>query len=235
VVGQLEEPAQARVQDTRLTAHVARHVQVRTPDVADQQRVAAEHEPRLLVAAPPVGDEVRVVCRRMAGRRDRPHERVAELDDAVVRERDMLELHLRRLGEIRGRARALDQRGEPRHVVRLHVRLEDRGDRRPDRSRGRYVVVDEIGMRIDDRELPVCGAAEQVARTRAGVVQELAQQHLLLLSARHFDRQPCAPPLRIADVEPARLQAAASEQAHRVVGVHAVRAPAVRHDLPPPR
>ena len=48
IVGQLEQPAQARVQQPRLPARVAGDVQVGAADVADQQRVAAEHEPRLL-------------------------------------------------------------------------------------------------------------------------------------------------------------------------------------------
>ncbi len=70
IIGQLEEPAQARVQQPRLAVRVACDVQVGASDVADQQRVSAEHEPRLL-AAPPVGDRVGVMGGRMAGRRDR--------------------------------------------------------------------------------------------------------------------------------------------------------------------
>ena len=68
-------------------------------------------------------------------------------------------------------------------------------------------------MRVDDRELAVRRAAEQVAGTGAGVVQERSQQHRGLLSARDLDRQARAPPLREADVQPARLQARAREAA----------------------
>jgi hypothetical protein len=56
----------------------------------------------------------------------------------------------------------------------LHVRLEDRHDRRAQRGRGGEVVVDEVGVRIDDRELGVRAATEQVAGTRGCVVQKRA-------------------------------------------------------------
>ena len=67
MVGQLEQPPQTRVQQPRLPARVAGDVQVGPADVADQQRVAAEHEPRLLAAAPPVGDRVGVMGGRVPG------------------------------------------------------------------------------------------------------------------------------------------------------------------------
>ena len=98
VVGQLEQPPQTRVQQARLAARVAGDVQVGPADVADQQRVAAEHEPRLLGAAAPVGDHVGVMGGRVPRRRDRGHERVAELDHLAVGERDVLELDARTRG-----------------------------------------------------------------------------------------------------------------------------------------
>jgi hypothetical protein len=45
----------------------------------------------------------------------------------------------------------------------LHVCLEDRDDRRAQRGRGGEVVVDKLGVRVDDRELGVRAATEQVA------------------------------------------------------------------------
>jgi hypothetical protein len=84
----------------------------------------------------------------------------------------VLELDLRSLREVRGRAGALDQGRQPGHVIGLHVRLEDRGDRRADRPRRRDVLVDQIDVRVDDGQLAVRRAAEQVAGARAGVVQK---------------------------------------------------------------
>ena len=57
-------------------------------------------------------------------------------------------------------------------VVGLHVSLEDGDDRRADRGRRGDVVVDEVGVRLDDCKPAVRGTAEQVAGTGAGVVQE---------------------------------------------------------------
>ncbi len=59
-------------------------VQVGASDVADQQRVAAEQQPRLLGAAAPVGNRVRMVGRRVTGRRDCGDDRVPEFDDIAV-------------------------------------------------------------------------------------------------------------------------------------------------------
>jgi hypothetical protein len=55
-----------------------------------------------------------------------------------------------------------------------HVCFEDRHDRRVQCGRGGEVVVDELGVRVDDRELGVRAATEQVAGTRSCVVQKRA-------------------------------------------------------------
>src|SRR5581483_7681200 len=52
-----------------------------------------------------------------------------------------------------------------------------------------------------------------------------------LLSTCDLDRQPSPLPLRIANVQPPRLQTATAQQAHRVVGIDAVGATAVGDDL----
>ena len=62
----------------------------------------------------------------------------------------MLERDARSSRQVGGRAGPLDQRGQPRDVVGLHVRLEHGDDRRPDRGRGGDVVLDEVGVRVDD-------------------------------------------------------------------------------------
>jgi hypothetical protein len=56
----------------------------------------------------------------------------------------------------------------------LHVRLEDGDDRRSQRGRRSQVVVDEVDVWVGDGQLAVRTAAEQVAGTGAGVVQERA-------------------------------------------------------------
>ena len=85
-------------------------MQVRTADIADQQRVAAEHEPRLLAATPPIGDRVRMMRGRVPRRRDRLDERVAELDHLAVPERLVLERDASTRWQVRGRSGPLDER-----------------------------------------------------------------------------------------------------------------------------
>jgi hypothetical protein len=155
-----------------LTARIVGDVQVGAPHVADQERVTAEDEPRLVGPAPAIGDRVSVVGGRVAGGGDRRHERVAELDGLSICERDVLELDAGTGRQIWGRAGAVDQRGQSRDVVCLHVRLEDGDDRCTQRGRCRKVVLDEVGVRVYDREFAVRSAAKQVAGAGAGIVQE---------------------------------------------------------------
>jgi hypothetical protein len=49
-------------------------------------------------------------------------------------------------------------------MVRLHVRLEDRHDRRAHGGGDVEIVVDELDVRIDNRQPSLRGAAEEVAR-----------------------------------------------------------------------
>src|SRR3954469_9231808 len=99
-------------------------MEVGTPDVADQQRVATEQEPRLVGPTPPVRDRIGVMGRRMSRCGDRPYDRVPELDDLAVDEPDMLEVDARVDWQISGRAGARDEGGQTRDVIGLHVRLE---------------------------------------------------------------------------------------------------------------
>jgi hypothetical protein len=61
-----------------------RRVQVGSADVADQERVAAEDEPRLLCPTPPISDGVCVMGGRVSRCRQRGHERVPELEQIAV-------------------------------------------------------------------------------------------------------------------------------------------------------
>ena len=167
VIGQREQPLGHRaVQRARhvLDGVLAVRVQVGAAGVADQQRVAGEHQPRL-VAARAIGHHVGVMRERVAGRGDGLHLGVAERDDLAVGERDVVELDARALGQVRGRAGARDELGQPGDVVGLHVRLEHRDDRHALALGERDVVVDEVGVRVDDRELRR-GSCSRTGRTR---------------------------------------------------------------------
>jgi hypothetical protein len=83
-------------------------------------------------------------------------------------------------------------------VVGLHVRLEHRRDLRPLRLGAGDVVVDEVDVRIDDGELALALAPEQIGSARCVVVEELAEVHgaslrsltLDKVSIDHLNRQP---------------------------------------------
>jgi hypothetical protein len=159
-----------------LDAERATGVQVGAPDVADEQRVAGQHEPGL-VAAAVVGDDVGVMRRRVPGRGHREHLGIAEADDIAVGERMVVEGDSGCVGEVGRRARARDELGQPRDVVGVHVGLEDRDDRHALGLRLRDVAVDEVDVRIGHGEGAVGLAAEQVGRARGLVVEELAEVH----------------------------------------------------------
>ena len=130
------------------------------------------------VAAAPVGDDVGEVGGRVPGRRERAHDGVAELDRSRRRRSATWSNSTpgaRR--EVGDRAGRLDERGQPGDVVGLHVRLEDRHDRRADPLGLAEVVVDELDVRVDDREPRRELAAEQVARAGGRLVEERAQDH----------------------------------------------------------
>jgi hypothetical protein len=124
VVGQLEQAAQACVKKPCLAVRIAGDVQVGSPDIADQQRVATEDDPRLLVAAPEVGHDVGVVRRRMSRRRHRGHDGVAELDPIAVAECLVLERDVGALREVGRRLRPGDELGKAGDMVGLDMGLE---------------------------------------------------------------------------------------------------------------
>ena len=102
----------------------------------------------------------------VSGRGERADRRVAQLDDLAVAERDVLERDARPLGQVRRGSGALDELRQAGHVVGLHVRLEHGHDRDALRLGQRDVAVDEVDVRIDDREARLALAPEQVGRAR---------------------------------------------------------------------
>ena len=145
-------------------------VEVGAAGVADQQRVAREHEPRL-VATRPVGDEVGVMRQCMTGSGDRLDLGVPEYDHLAVSERVMREVDPGTLGQVRGRVRSRDELGEAGDVIGLEVRLEHGDDRHALALRLLDVGIDQVDVGIDYGEALLGLAAQQVGGT-GGVVDE---------------------------------------------------------------
>ena len=152
-------------------------MQIRPPDIADEQRIAREDQPRLGVPAARVGDDVGVVRRRMPGRPERTYARVSERDLRAVLEFLVVELDRGPRRQVCRRTRRFDQRRQPRDVVRLNVRLQHSNDRRSGPLRLIEIGIDERFVRIDHRELPLAQAAEEIRRARRVRVQKRTQDH----------------------------------------------------------
>ena len=114
----------------------------------------------------------------VARRRDRLELGVAELDDLAVGERVMLELDARARGQVGGRAGALDERGSPETWSACTCVSKHGDDRDALRLGERDVVVDQVDVRIDDRELAAALAAEQVGGAGRLVVEQLSEEHV---------------------------------------------------------
>ena len=89
MVRQREQPLGQRAVERarhRLDRVIAVGVQIGPAGVADQQRVAGEHEPRL-VRSPVIGHEIRVMGERVPRSGDRLQLRVAQRHDLSVGQR----------------------------------------------------------------------------------------------------------------------------------------------------
>ena len=151
-------------------------VEVGAPDVADEQRVPGEHEPRVVYPSV-VRNQIRVVRGGVTGRGDRLDLGVAELQRLAVGERMVVELDPRAGRQVGGRTSPLDQLRQSRDVIGLQVRLEDGDDLRPLRLSAGDVLVDEVDVRIDDGERALGLAAEQIRGAGCLVVEELSEIH----------------------------------------------------------
>jgi len=172
VIRQLEQASERGVQNSCLTERIAGGVEIGSADVTDEERVPGEDQPRLVGAATKICQREGTVRRRMSGCGERGDDRVPEFDALTVLERLVWERNTAPGREVRRRVGLRHERRETRHVIRLDVRLEDGHDRRADR-RGRVDVrIDEVGVGVDNRELRMRRATDEVARARAGVVQE---------------------------------------------------------------
>ena len=114
----------------------------------------------------------------VSGGGDRLDLRVAELDHLAVRERTVLEGDSGTLRQVRGRAGTPHELRQPGHVVGLDVRIEHGDDRHALGAGQPDVLVNEVDVRVGDRELAVRLAAEQIRGARALVVQQLPEVHV---------------------------------------------------------
>ena len=172
-VRKLEQPAQRVKEPFRALLRADR--EVRAGGVADEERVAREHEPRL-VGARAIDDGEARVLGPVPGRVDRAQDDLAELQLHTV---------LERVVWILGRSRAVDrdrdavlerQPAVARQVVGVRVRLDRPHDlhvapgRRFQHRFDRVRWIDDCG---DARVL----VADQIRRTAEVVVQKLLEQH----------------------------------------------------------
>ena len=102
---------------------------------------------------------------------------VAEPNHLAVGERMMIKLNTRSGRQIRRGARAPDQLAHPGDVVGLHVRVEHRHDRRALRLGQPDVCIDQVDVRLDDRQLRIGLAPKHVRGARRLVVKQLPEEH----------------------------------------------------------
>jgi hypothetical protein len=120
VIRQREQPAQRGVE---LPARFG-SAEVGAADVADEERVAAEHQPRF-GGAGAVGDQQRDAFRRVPRGVQRAHDHVAERDLAAVVERRERERHLGRAVKIERRTAASGELTLTGAVVGANVGRDD--------------------------------------------------------------------------------------------------------------
>jgi hypothetical protein len=95
-----------------------------------------------------------------------------ELDDIAVCERNVSELDARIPRQVPGGTGPLDKLRQAGDVISLHVRLEHRHDRRADPPPRVDVRLDQLDVRVEDSELALRGATEQIARAGRLLEQE---------------------------------------------------------------
>ena len=142
-------------------------------DVADEERVARDHEPGL-VAPARVCDEVGGVLRAMPGRRERGHRDVADRDLVAVAERLVREVDAGRRRHVDRGAGCLREPPLAGDVVGMVVRLEDVRDREAVLL-GQAKIVLDVPFRVDDGGLAAVG--DDVGGAAQIVVQHLSEEH----------------------------------------------------------
>ena len=183
--GQVEQRAAQGAEDPAGALGLL-HREVGPGDVADEQRVAAEHGPRR-VSPLGVGQGEGGVLGAMAGRVQGAHAQRAERELPAVVERLVRVVGLRGAVDVDGRAGRGGQAAVPGHVVGVVVGLEDVLDAHAHVARQLEVLVD-LEARIDHGRHAGVLVADQVGRAAEIVVGDLAEDH-----ARSFGGgPPCA-------------------------------------------
>ena len=151
--------------------------QIGPGDVADEERVAAQHRPGL-VAAGGVAQQERGVLGPMAGGMDRLDRRsLAERQRPAVDERLVRVLGRRQLVDVDRRPGCPRQSPVPGDVVGVVVGLEHVLDPHPVQARQAQVGVD-VPLRVDYRGDARGRIADQVGGAAEVLVDYLAEEHL---------------------------------------------------------
>ena len=151
-------------------------------DVADEQRVAAEHRPGGAVAAG-VAEQEGGVLGPVAGGVDRLDRHLAEVEDPAVGERLVRVLGGGQLVDVDGGAGRPRQAAVAGDVVGVVVGLEDVLDPHPVQPRQPPVGVD-VPLRVDHRRVARVAVGDEVGRAAEVLVDDLTEKH------------PVVPPLR---------------------------------------
>ena len=149
--------------------------EIGTGNVADEQRVAGQHSPRLGTARG-VDQRERRVLRPVAGRVERAHADGPELELPAVVEWLMVVVGSRIAMDVDRRARRGGQPSVARDVVGVVVRLEDVLDPNPHVAGEREILLD-LELRIDDRGNGRILITDQIRSTAEVVMGDLAKDH----------------------------------------------------------
>ena len=172
-VGQLEQSPE-RVEEP-IGPFAGLDGQVGTGGVADEQRVAGQHQPRL-GGARAVDDRQAAVLRPVTGRVQAAQHDAADLELGAVLERIVLVARLGGRVDAHRHVVLERQPAVPGEVVGVRVRL-DRPDEADAAPPGLLeVLLDRVG-RVDDHRDPGVLVADQVRGAAEIVVDELREDH----------------------------------------------------------
>ena len=175
LVGQREQPLVQRAEDAGgALARLDR--QVGTGDVADEERVAAQHGDRV-AAALGVAQQEGGVLGPVAGRVDRlDRHRLAQLQRPAVGERLVLVLGLGQLVDVDRRPGGAGEATVAGDVVGVVVRLQHVLDPHPVQAGEVHVGVD-VPLRVDHRGDARARVADQVGGAAEILVDDLSEEH----------------------------------------------------------
>ncbi len=172
-VTELHQPAQ-RVEET-LGAVECLDRKVGAGGVADEERVAGQHEPRL-VGPRAIDHRERAVLRPMPWRVDRANDDLAELELCAVLQRLVRERRFGSFVHVHRDAFLERQAAVTGDVVGVRVRLEDGDELDVPALALIQILLDRVG-RIDEDGDSGVFVADEVGTTPQVVIDELLEQH----------------------------------------------------------